>query len=181
MPKLIIIAWVIPDIGLQSKRVELKSIFFNWNKICAELLFYHTSIFSLPIQLIKGAGAPCLFNGGEGQTLRIGCSSARPGAQHSYSYPALDCGWSELFTFLNYMNYTAVQTTFHLPLPSQYSPTLLSPILEQNVEKTGMNIGISIPVLFPVLFLWGIMGAQAPKQHMVKIRNHVPKRLNNSV
>ena len=39
------------------------------------------------------------------------------------------------FTLLSYTHYTAVQTTFHSPPSSQGSPTLLSPILEQNMEK----------------------------------------------
>lgn len=38
------------------------------------------------------------------------------------------------FTLLSYSHYTAVQTMFHSP-PPQSSPILLSPILEQHMEK----------------------------------------------
>lgn len=63
--------------------------------MCAQLLSYYASIFSLPIHLIKGAGAPCLFSGGEGQTLGTSWSAASPGVRGFYSDPALACGWSE--------------------------------------------------------------------------------------
>ena len=132
------------------------------NKICAELLFYYTSIFSLPIHLIKGAGAPCLFNGGECQTPETGLSSVRPGPQASYSYSALDCGWSErVHPSELYTLHSCADNVPLTPLPRVVIPSWV-PSLNKIWKKTGMSVGISIPLLIPTLFLRGIIGPQTP-------------------
>lgn len=66
---------------------------------------------------------------------------------------------------------------FHPPhLPRVALP--YEPCAWPKYRKIGTGIGISTPVLIPILFLWGIMCSNAAEQHMAKIRNHVPKRLN---
>ena len=82
------------------------------------------------------------------------------------------------FTLLSYSHYTIVQCSTH-PLPRVVLSSWV-PSLSNIWNKTGMSVGISIPFLIPILFLRGIIGPQTPWQHMVKIRTHVPKRLNNS-
>lgn len=84
--------------------------------MCAELLFYYTSVFSLLIHLIKGAGAPRLFNGGVGPNPG---ESAVPPPVQVLKVPILVLLWTvgglSAFTLWDCMPHTAVRITLCLP------------------------------------------------------------------